>query len=73
MIKFKENETVYIGMWKYTIHKIWAYGQITLFEPDHPDGDEQGGMTITESEAQSYLRHMPYDVPDENKVRYDTL
>jgi hypothetical protein len=61
MIQFKQGETVWIGRMEYVVEKIWSDGGMNL----HPTNPHIDNTTIEKEEAQAFLRHAPYDVPDE--------
>lgn len=58
MIQFKQGETVYIGRIDYVINQLFDDGTIII---------ERGGgeYDLDALEVDSFLRHAPYDVPDE--------
>ena len=63
MIKFNEGETVYIGQLKLVIYKLDMSNTDCEFEINDMDGNFVTYCTPTQ--AQAFLRHTPYDVPDE--------
>ena len=63
MIKFKEGETVYIGQEEYIIARVDLEDRFDTFEIKHTINDII--LWLSETEAQAFLRHAPYEVPGE--------
>lgn len=61
MIQFKQGETVYIGKMEYVISDV----SDSLIQLTNVSNDKVF-LGLYPDEAQAFLRHAPYDIPDEN-------
>jgi hypothetical protein len=60
MIQFKQGETVWIGRVEYRVALTYTKNIVSVVLSNN-----DGQISLSESEAQAFLRHAPYDVPDE--------